>query len=86
MQRIIEAINRYSEEEKDHMDYYQAKEFFAFVFTWPFKKKNLQLMDKNDVRTWRKLTKLICHEPTPNCPIHEKIMMKEDILRLFSTS
>ena len=84
--RIIECINRYSDEGKEHLDYYQAKEFFAFVFNWPFKKKNLQLVDKNDVRTWRKLTKLICHEPKPNCPIHEKIMMKEDILRLFSTS
>ena len=31
------------------MDYYQAKEFFAFVFNWKFTKKNLILIDKNDV-------------------------------------
>ena len=68
------------------MDYYQAKEFFAFVFNWKFQKKNLILIDKNDVRTWRKLTKLLSSEPTPGCPTHQKIFMKEGILKLFSTS
>ena len=44
------------------MDYYQAKEFFAFVFNWQFRKKNLILDNKNDVRTWRKLVKLLSQE------------------------
>ena len=57
--RIIESINRYAEESKEHMDYYQAKEFFAFVFNWQFRKENLILVNKNDVRTWRKLVKLL---------------------------
>ena len=68
------------------MDYYQAKEFFAFVFDWKFQKKNLILVDKNDVRTWRKLTKNLSSEPTPGCPTHQKIFMKDGILKLFSTS
>lgn len=84
--RIIECINRYSDEGKEHLDYYQAKEFFAFVFNWRLQKKNLILIDKNDVRTWRKLVKLLSHDPKPNCPTHEKIFMKEEILKLFSTS
>ena len=68
------------------MDYYQAKEFFAYVFNWRFQKKNLMLLDKNDVRTWRKLTKLLSHESTPGCAVHKKIFAKEAILKLFSTS
>ena len=84
--RIVESINRYSEEKKDTMDYYQAKEFFAFVFGWAFEKKNLILLNKNDVRTWRKIVKLYCHEPYAKCPIHEKQFYKEEILQLFSTS
>ena len=86
IQRILECINRYSEESQENMDYYQAKEFFAFVFNWKFQKKNLMLLDKNDVRTWRKLTKLLSHEPTSGCPVHKKIFSKEAILKLFSTS
>ena len=68
------------------MDYYQAKEFFAFVFNWDFKKKNLILTDKNDVRTWRKLGKLLCHEPTVGCAVHEKVFYKVEIIQLFSSS
>ena len=78
--RIIDSYNRYSEVDKETMDYYQAKEFFAFVFNWQFNKKNLVLTNKNDVRTWRKIVKLYCHETTPGCPIHEKIFHKEEIL------
>ena len=84
--RIIDSYNRYSEVEKETMDYYQAKEFFAFVFNWQFNKKNLVLINKNDVRTWRKIVKLYCHETTIGCPVHEKIFYKEEILKLFSSS
>ena len=34
IERILECINRYSDESQEHLDYYQAKEFFAFVFNW----------------------------------------------------
>ena len=36
IERINDAINRYSVHDKETMDYYQAKEFFAFVFSWNF--------------------------------------------------
>ena len=84
--RIIESINRYAEESKEYMDYYQAKEFFAFVFNWQFKKKNLILVNKNDVRTWRKLVKLLSQESYQGCSTHEKIFLKDRIIKLFSSS
>ena len=68
------------------MDYYQAKEFFAFVFNWQFRKKNLILVNKNDVRTWRKLVKLLSQESYQGCSTHEKIFLKDRIVKLFSSS
>ena len=56
------------------------------MFGWAFQKKNLILVNKNDVRTWRKIVKLLCYEPYAKCPIHEKQFYKEEILQLFSTS
>ena len=86
IERILECINRYSDESQEHLDYYQAKEFFAFVFNWQFRKKNLILVDKNDVRTWRKLVKLLSQESYQGCSTHERIFLKDRVVKLFSTS
>ena len=34
LERIIECMSKFSSEESDYLEYYQAKKFFAFIYNW----------------------------------------------------